>query len=90
MGDQGRGLWNGLLAGEPGAHLDGWLTTRRTCMSLVASGYAFSWWDSLSVSALTVGSFLNARWHTTISNLGSCRQSGTHMLGASNNPPDPQ
>eukprot|EP00983_Pelagomonas_calceolata_P050673 1142080-Pelagomonas_calceolata.AAC.3 len=34
MGDWGRGLWNGLLAGEPGAHLDGWLTTCWTHISL--------------------------------------------------------
>eukprot|EP00983_Pelagomonas_calceolata_P128849 1161551-Pelagomonas_calceolata.AAC.14 len=69
MGDWGRGLWNRLLAGEPGAHLDGWLTTRRTHVSLLlleASSYALSWWDSLSVLALTVGSFLNARWLLSI------------------------
>eukprot|EP00983_Pelagomonas_calceolata_P000195 6139-Pelagomonas_calceolata.AAC.1 len=37
MGDRGRGLWNRLLTGEPGAHLEGWLTTRRTHISLVAN-----------------------------------------------------
>eukprot|EP00983_Pelagomonas_calceolata_P113878 1160032-Pelagomonas_calceolata.AAC.11 len=62
MGDWGRDLWIGLLAGEAGAHLDGWLTTRRTRISLFAFRYAFSWWGSLSISALTVESFLNARW----------------------------
>eukprot|EP00983_Pelagomonas_calceolata_P073297 1152078-Pelagomonas_calceolata.AAC.6 len=62
MGERGRGLWNGLLAGEPDAHMDGWLITRRIHTSLVASSYAFSWWGSLSVSALTDGSFCIARW----------------------------
>eukprot|EP00983_Pelagomonas_calceolata_P018039 566094-Pelagomonas_calceolata.AAC.1 len=61
MGYWGRGLCKELLAGDPGANLDGWLTTRRTHTSLVASSYA-NWWDSLSVSALTLGSFLNSRW----------------------------
>eukprot|EP00983_Pelagomonas_calceolata_P017593 551850-Pelagomonas_calceolata.AAC.2 len=36
VGDWGRGLWNGLLPGEPGPHLDGWLKTRRIHTSLVA------------------------------------------------------
>eukprot|EP00983_Pelagomonas_calceolata_P055336 1144113-Pelagomonas_calceolata.AAC.1 len=33
-----------------GAHLDGWLTTRRTHISLFASSYALNWWDSLTVT----------------------------------------
>jgi len=58
MGDWGGGCGTGCLQ-ESQAHrwLDGWLTNLRTRNNLIASSYAFSLWDSLSVSALTVGSF---------------------------------
>eukprot|EP00967_Tisochrysis_lutea_P047107 scaffold57317_cov15-Tisochrysis_lutea.AAC.1 len=37
------------------------IATRRKHISFVAHSYACSWWDSMSVSALAVGSFLDAR-----------------------------
>eukprot|EP00983_Pelagomonas_calceolata_P101980 1158755-Pelagomonas_calceolata.AAC.1 len=60
MGDWGGGggLLDGLLTGGQDARLEGWLTTRRIRISLVAPSSASSWWDSLLVPALTVGSSL--------------------------------